>query len=405
MSNPTHRVRVLFISSDSSSTTGVGRSFVDLVTHLDLTRIEPHIVVPWPGADEANILVELRAAGIEPIVRHLEYWIPARRAWGARHLFHWVRTLKDRIWPLAALIERTGTDVVYTSTLPCIDGALAALITRRPHVWHVQEVIKGHPGFRSYLPWPLLRSLAWRLASRVLVPSLYLRDAIKNTANDTKVHIVHNGIDTGGFQHNARDKKAILSSLGLPSDCRMVVQVGTLEEVKSQEVLVRAVARLNADFADTMFVFVGTENPEYADRLKSLIHELGFHGRFRFLGPRSDVASILAASECLVLTSRFETFGRVLVEAMATGLPVVATRCGGPEEIVQDGITGYLIDIGDDLALAHCIDTLLANPDAAKQMGAAGRLRAAKDFSISEYARNIQDILVNVHTLHQESSA
>lgn len=390
------RTRVLFISSDSSSTTGVGRSFVDLMCHLDTSRIEPHVVVPWPGPGEVNIVDELRAAGMEPNIRHLGYWIPPRETWGARHLLRWIGNLKTRMWSIASLIERHSIDIVYTSTMPCIDGALAARMTKRPHVWHVQEVIKGHPGFRAYLPWPVLRHMTRRLSDRIIVPSRYLHDLLASGADHDKIRIVYNGIDTRSFVHDTVDKKGILKSLGVSDSSRLVAIIGTIEKVKAQEIVVRAAARIKNEISNTIFVFVGTEESRYAERVRHLIREFGLEENFRFLGPRLDVYNILAVSQCLVLTSRFETFGRVLVEAMAAGLPVVATKCGGPGEIVVDGETGFLVAIDDDLALSQKLLDILLDPVLASRLGTTGRQRAVEVFSIERHVVSMQNELLSV---------
>jgi glycosyltransferase involved in cell wall biosynthesis len=103
------------------------------------------------------------------------------------------------------------------------------------------------------------------------------------------------------------------------------------------------------------------------------------------------VRSVLASCDLLVHPSHSEGFGAVLLEAMAAEKPVVATRCGGPEEIVHDGRTGYLVPVGDPPALAAAIRAVLSNPAAAAEMGRQGEIRLA-DFSLAAAARGTQDL-------------
>ena len=98
----------------------------------------------------------------------------------------------------------------------------------------------------------------------------------------------------------------------------------------------------------------------------------------------------------LVVASDQEPFGRTVVEAMATGLPVVATRCGGPEEIIVDRETGLLVPLDDPRAMADAVEAVVRDPDLARKMGQAGRRRAEASFSLKAYANAAQDVLRQV---------
>ena len=129
-----------------------------------------------------------------------------------------------------------------------------------------------------------------------------------------------------------------------------------------------------------------------SDRLSRLAVELGVDDSVTFLGERSDVPECLAAMHLFVLPSLNEGMGRALVEAMAAGLPVVATRVGGVPAIVEDGRTGLLVPPGDAAALAAAIDSLVRRPDVAKEMGAAARQSINERFGIPAMVQAVEAV-------------
>lgn len=127
-----------------------------------------------------------------------------------------------------------------------------------------------------------------------------------------------------------------------------------------------------------------------------MIDQANLAGRCHLLGQRNDVADLLAAATVHVSTSIQETFGRTLIEAMASGKPVVATRCGGPEEVVMDGETGFIVEPQNPQAVADAVIQLLNHPDMAWRFGQAGRARVEKYFTVQAYAGRIGEIITEV---------
>jgi glycosyltransferase involved in cell wall biosynthesis len=144
------------------------------------------------------------------------------------------------------------------------------------------------------------------------------------------------------------------------------------------------------------FLVIGGGHQEDVNAIKARVVQLGINDCFHFLGWRSDIPGILRASNVLVVASDQEPFGRTVVEAMATELPVVATRCGGPEEIIVDGETGFLVPLHDPRAMADAVGAVVRDPDLARKMGQAGRRRAEACFGLKAYASAAQDVLRQV---------
>ncbi|MEA3308129.1 MAG: glycosyltransferase, partial [Chloroflexota bacterium] len=198
-----------------------------------------------------------------------------------------------------------------------------------------------------------------------------------------KIVVIPNGIDAQAFEHLPAKPQA-RARLGLPLNSTLVGTVARLNPVKRLDVLLQATALMN----DVHVVIVGA-GPEW-ERLKTLRKQLGLADRVHLAGQQSNVPEWLAALDLFALTSDWEGMSNALLEAMAAGLPVVATAVGGTPEVVVDGETGFLVPPRDPNALAQAIIRLLRDPDLRHQMGEAGRARVAAHFSVEQMVRKTE---------------
>ncbi|ARC90842.1 glycosyltransferase [Rhodovulum sp. MB263] len=188
-----------------------------------------------------------------------------------------------------------------------------------------------------------------------------------------KLAIVHCGVEPDRYRRDP--------ALG-PAATRELLFVGRLAAVKGVPLLLEAMARLGANCADARLTLIG-DGPERA-RIEAEAARLGLGARVVFAGYRSqdEVAKALARSDLFVLPSFAEGVPVVLMEAMAAGLPVIATRIAGIPELVEDGVSGLVVDPGSATALTAAIGTVLADPEGAARMGAAGRDRVCAAFDV-----------------------
>lgn len=393
-------LRVLFVSPDSSSTSGVGRCIGDLLTNLDRKIIEPFLITDWPADGEQTIIPEALGAGIPVLHRELGRWFPSRQYWGAKHLFDFLRTLRPRIWSLTHVIEENHIDIVYTNALPCLDAALAARRCGRPHIWHLHEAVCGNQYLRSYLPCSATKRLIQLLSSRILFVSHQKAVEFAGGSLSAAMRVIHNGVNLTRYSPAPLDPEPLLQQLGLPTGTRLITLVGIVSDHKGHATLVRAAARVLEKIPNTAFLLAGNELANYGDELRELISDLNITSRVLFLGPQRNIPDLLRRVDLVVLPSKQEALPLVLLEAMAAGKPVVATRCGGPEEIVIDGKTGFLVDIGDPATLADRILEILLNKELAVNMGVAGRKRAEAEFSGSAFIRNVESSILEAHRTH-----
>ncbi|MCA9774159.1 MAG: glycosyltransferase, partial [Myxococcales bacterium] len=214
----------------------------------------------------------------------------------------------------------------------------------------------------------------------VLCPSETVRDDfVKVTGRGPeRCHVVYPGRDLSRYRppRDADERARLRRALGLPIAGPLIVAAGRLSAEKDVPTLLRAFARVAREHSDASLAIVGEGDAR--GQIEALIDALDLGSRARLLGYRDDVAEVFRAADLFGLTSTREAFGLVVAEAQATGLPAVVTACGGPEEIVADRETGYVVPAGDEGAVAERLNLLLTDPNLRAEMGIAARARAAR---------------------------
>lgn len=205
-----------------------------------------------------------------------------------------------------------------------------------------------------------------------------------------RVSIVPCGVDTGHFQ--PRDRSEARAKIGLDGDEPVVLYVGRIEKLKGIEILVRAASQIESCY---QLVILGGDTKD-ADRkreLMKLARDLGVCQRIHFIDavPHEDLPLYYSAADVCVVPSYYESFGLVAVEAMACGLPVIASRVGGLKDTVQDGRTGYLVPWRCPEPFAERLDLLLSNDSLRRSMGHTAR-KAAQRYHWPEVAASVEAV-------------
>src|SRR3989475_5351013 len=302
-----------------------------------------------------------------------------------------VRPILDA-WAMLALwrlVRRERPAIVHTHTSKAgVVGRLAAWLARVPVVIHTPHghIFYGYYGGFASAIIRLLERLLAKITDRIV--TLTDRGAEEHVqykiAGPGKFVTIHSGIDLAYFRSVRVDPAVKRKELGLPPEGVIVGTVGRLVPIKGLEWLLKAAPRVLAEFPQACFVIIG-DGPMIGE-LRQLTSKLGIGLQVVFLGAREDVPECLAALDLFVLPSLNEGMGRVLLEAMAVGCPVVATRVGGIPDIVADGTTGLLVPPRDERALAEAILTFLRDRSRRAADGEAARRRIDGRLAVEKMA-------------------
>lgn len=238
-----------------------------------------------------------------------------------------------------------------------------------------------------------------RLADCVLVNAEAVKDWLLADGYDaSKIAVIRNGVDLSRFTLPAEPRR-LRHELGLPPDTPLVAVVSRLNRLKGLEQYLHAAAAIADRYPAVHFLVVGETPPHdtgYLGELETLAHRLGIGRRVIFTGLRSDVPQLLASVTIAVMPSLNEALSNALLESMAAGAPVVATRVGGTTEALTDGENGLLVPPGDPGVLASAIARLLDDPALATRLGEAARQTIEQRFSIGRMVEATERLYLNL---------
>lgn len=238
-----------------------------------------------------------------------------------------------------------------------------------------------------------------RRTELVVANSTYAADHFRDASGGGRVRVAYSPVDVERFDPAAHDRARSREALGIEPSAFVVALVGNITPLKGQDLAIRAVAALReGDVPDARLLLVGSatfsspatrlDNTAFLEQLRSEVESLGLNGSVSFLGERDDVPEVLAAADVAVAPTWKEAFGRAIVEAMAMGLPVVATNVGGPREIVTEGVDGLLVPPKDLDAWVAALERLAADAELRARLGQAGRDRA-RQFDVKSHVDRV----------------
>jgi glycosyltransferase involved in cell wall biosynthesis len=346
---------------------------------LDPARFEASVLSGPQTGPEGSLQDQVRQRGvpltIEPaLVREIN---PAKDALALVRLTRFMR--------------RGRYDVVHTNSSKAgILGRWAAWLAGVPvivhtvHGWAHHE--RQHPLTRRF--YILLERATQRITDRLVVvsPRNIEKGLADGIASPEKYVTVRSGIELDRFRQPGRPRQAVRAELGIPVDAAVVGTVTRLSPQKAPLDFVKAAARVAEQRPDVHFVVVG-DGPLRAE-VEAQVAATGLAERFHLTGLRRDVPDLLHSFDLFALTSLWEGLPRVLPQAMAAGLAIVATAVDGNAEAVESGANGLLTPPGDPDALAAALLRLLDDPALAARMGAAGQARA-EEFSARKMVDDI----------------
>ena len=289
-------------------------------------------------------------------------------------------------WQLFRIFRRLKPAIVHSRNKSGLDALLPARLAGVPHCVHGEHGWDVHDLDGLSRKEQVLRKLHAPLVERYVTVSRSLRDYLVERVGirPERITTICNGVDTDKFQPAPRKPLALLPA-SLQDDGLVVIgAVGRLQPVKDQQTLLRAFGELVAEggqgTASARLLMVG--NGPLREALERQARELGIAHLTTFAGDRTDVAQLLQCMDVFALPSLAEGISNTILEAMATGLPVLATRVGGNVELVQDGGNGALFEAGDVAALKRLLAGYLADPSLRRRHGERSRQLAVENFSL-----------------------
>jgi glycosyltransferase involved in cell wall biosynthesis len=339
---------------------GTERQMIELARRLDRRRFQVHLVCfrrggPWLARAEENVT----SVAEFPI-----------------------RSFRDpatftQMKAFSGWCRRTGVAVLHTTDLYANIFALPAAAAAGVPV-RIANRREINPDKGAGLL--ALQRAAYACANRVAANSQAAADRLRREwVPEQRITLIPNGLDVDAFTPRL-----------LPNRLRRIITVANLRKEKAHEILFNAATRIHGEYPDAEFWIVGG-GARY-DELTALARRLGIAERTRFFGHRDDVPALLAESDIFVLPSRSEAFPSGLIEAMASGLPVIATSAGGNVELVQHRQNGLLVPPDDAGAIAASIRELIESPGEAAALGRAARDSVVGRFSFDRMVTAFENL-------------
>ena len=360
---------------------GAERALLELIDTLSAKGVECFVILPSYGP----LTDEIKKRNIPFYVFLYRWWMHREGSpfWKrvGRIALNFIATV-----PVALQAKKWKVNIIYTNTITICVGAFAAKILRRPHVWHIHEFGQEDHGLVYDIGTKLSLWLMNRLSSICIAVSNAVAEKYEQFIPKQKIRVVYQAVDV-------RDGNSSIPQIGNEQADIKCLIVGILQEGKRQEEAVRAIGELVSKGIKAQLYIVGEGNSEYKQFLQILVAQNNLEKYVRFLGYIDNAFLLMRQTDVVLTCSRAEAFGRVTIEAMKAGKPVIGARDGGTEELIQDGFNGLLYTPGNYNELAEKIMYLYKHPEIEKQMGKNGQKWAKQRFTEECYGNEVLAIL------------
>ncbi len=390
---------------------GAPLSLLYIIQRLDQRRYRPVVLCLY----DSEVVPHFRKHGVEVHVckgvRELQHttagWFRLYSLLGLWGFVRSVASFLPSVWKTKRLVQYHGAALVHLNSLTLAPSALGARLAGVPVVWHVREsVVKGHLGIRRAL-------LRW-MVERFTSESIFI---CNNSLVSLGAH--HNGTTIYNFVDFERWDRTLSGAparaeLGIPAEAKVVLLLGGVSRIKGTLELVQAMARVRREVPQALALIAGGVGPasgglrrlsslashlgrsSYGQQVRRAVAQSGLDGVVQFIPFRTDAEQLIAAADVVAVPTIEPHFARPVIEAGAMAKPVVASRIGGVEEVVQDGETGLLVPPGDPNALATALSRVLTVPDLASRLGEEGYEQARRMFDAETNITQVVEVYERV---------
>jgi len=380
-------MKTLHICHNSDLKNGVDKTTCTLMVALKKLGVEPIAVVPKAG----NVTEYLQSQAIR-------YWLVPYSCCVSRTeraQFKFYGDSFAQLDSLITLIRQENPDIIHINTGHLLHAGIAAARQRIPAIWHIHAPFaedlsryESSIGVGGYI------HLLKQLSSRIIGVSEDVAKSLSEHLPPDRINTLYNGIDIEELRSSAKSSSTdIRAELGLSADAKLVIGVGRISAQKDFAAFARVAAKVVTFKSDCYFLIAGPkQEPEAVRLLEDELERGQLSNKLHILGPRDDIAALLAQSTIFLSTAIFEGQGIAALEAMALGTPAVAMACSGLRECIVNEHDGILVDPGDENSTATAILRLLDNPEFAQKLTANARISVAEKFSSQKYAKQFLNI-------------
>ncbi len=378
-------MRICFVAH-SSSMGGADLVMLETIEALQAEGIDCRVLLPSRG----ELCAELGRLGVPFSVVSYAHWMNR----GSVPFFYRLRAALNIALKTPLITWRVvhwKCNVVFTNTSTICVGALAARLLGRPHIWHLHEFGLEDQGLAFLFGERFSLAAIKRLSTTCICVSMALATKYQQSIGASKISVVYPSMGRAfSAQNNTADEDS--SAFRCKPRFRCVI-VGALIEGKGQDESIRAFAHLKRMEIDAELIILGDGVPGYRSHLHDLIVSHDLMDRITLAGRVSNALAAMRASDVVLVCSKSEAFGRVTIEAMLAGKPVIGARCGATAELIRDGVNGLLYESGNSADLASKIKYLYEHPGAVGTFGRSGQSWAEDYFTRSRYSYELMTLL------------
>jgi glycosyltransferase involved in cell wall biosynthesis len=375
-------MKICFISH-SSDKFGAERALLELIDALK-GKIESYVILPRSGP----LVEEFKKRNITYCVLPYRWWVGKKFPIWKRiariilNLFTWI--------PITIRIKGWKCNIVYTNTISVCVGALAAKLLGLPHVWHIHEF--GYEGHRLVFDFGEKFSLWFmnRFSDAIIINSYAVAKKYQKYFPLSKIKVIYQAVNV--------PQEINESEVHIQKNDKFYCAIaGSLQEGKRQEEAILAINELVRRGINVELLIIGKGELKYKKYLKDLVAKNHLTNYVRFLGYIDNPFPYIKAVDVILVCSRYEAFGRVTIEAMKLGKPVIGAKSGGTLELIQEGFNGFLYTPGNYKELAEKITFLYEHPEIARQIGENAKRWANQHFTQEKYGNEVFKILNDLY--------
>lgn len=369
---------------------GACRSLLTLIDGLlKKEGVKVHVIIPNKG----EIIEDFENRGIDYSIIPIKSWVSDKNTLLLKKILRFFFNLIiSFIVALKAIFW--ATDIIYTNSSVTPVGAIAAFLSRKPHVWHIREFGEEDYELAFDFGEKLSMKLIGILSFKIIVISEALRKKYANYISPIKIQRIYNAVYLnkldGSMNIISNDSYKVNAT---NSKIHRIVIVGLVNPCKGQMDAVLAVSELLKYGIEVELDIIGEGDQNYVNLLKQTVSENRIDKNVRLLGYMNNIVPILKLADIVLVCSRSEAFGRVTIEAMSVGKPVIGTRSGATPELIKEGFNGLLYEYGNYKELARKVKYLIDEPEKARKMGENGFREAITKFGVAEHINNIFSVI------------